>query len=293
MVDGAQRLIAEGHGIDFGMVSVPTDNAAADQVIASATSWRRYQLDGRHNWFSVKTDQATFVSEVDVENRYSQVLGQIPQYDSAGNLRAFEDASLTHDPFNQIATITANGVTTEIHRDGLGRIVGATDSLGRNVAWGYHGTARVATFETGGSASGSIRVLVPGGTIDQTLFTIQDGAITYLHQGRDNSPHVAMTGMGSVAEVYQYTAYGQRDVLDSSGSPVSEGVLDISFQGRPHLPLNPASVEMADFRHRTYLPTLGRFTSLDPIGILAGSNRYAFESILRGRRQAPPSVAFV
>lgn len=275
VLDGARRVTAEA-GVSLASLDGPVDNISANLAIDGADSRRRYTLDGRGNWTTVNTKNGALPSVVDSSDRYASLLGQTPQYDAAGNISGIFGATLTYDPFGQLETISRDGVTTRIQRDGLGRMVRASDTTGRTVTWGYHGTSRVASVESKGEIEQPLRVMVPGGGLDQTLFTVQNGVVNYLHQGRDSSLLMVRDGGGEVAEHYQYSAYGEQQVTSGSGARLSaSGIgMDIGFQGRPHLPF--ANTQFMDFRARTYVPGLGRFSSLDPIGLLGGSNQYAF-----------------
>jgi RHS repeat-associated protein len=82
---------------------------------------------------------------------------------------------------------------------------------------------------------------------------------------------------GAVVERYSYDAYGTPSIWDDSlgrfrsmgDSAVGNTLL---YTGRPY----DRIVGLYDMRARQYSPSLGRFTSRDPIGFEGGINLYAY-----------------
>jgi RHS repeat-associated protein len=97
------------------------------------------------------------------------------------------------------------------------------------------------------------------GTLDERLYVVQDANynVTALF---DNS--------GSVVERYAYDPFGQVTVLDAGWSTLAGSAFGWVYlhQGDRF----DATNGLYHFRHRDYSPTLGRWTSLDPLRYDAG-----------------------
>ena len=107
-----------------------------------------------------------------------------------------------------------------------------------------------------------------GATATNTYYAIKD------HQ---NTVIALVDDSGSVAESYEYSAYGEiLDVKDGSGNSIANQQSAIGnryiFQGREI----DWTTRLHYFRARWYNPETGRWLSKDPIGIHGGLNQYVF-----------------
>ena len=158
----------------------------------------------------------------------------------------------------------------EVHKDG------EDDYPLEQYVWGaQYIDAPVVRFRdhTDGQGGG------PDGTVDNTLY--------YTHDAQFNTTAL-VTPAGAVAERYGYDPYGQVTVLNgASGTDpdVTGGVLEwsadtggsdwdneILYCGYRHDP----ETNLYHVRHRYYHPTLGRWTTRDPIGYRDGMNLYQY-----------------
>lgn len=277
-LDSGGRLIGEGHGLTFGGTTGPTDDDAAASVLSSASRRREYVLDGRHNWTNVSSETAIYPSAYDGSDRPTAIVGQTITYGPNGTAARLGETTFVSDLDGQVVAAKRGDQTFEFIRDGLGRVLEIADSSGNQASWGYHGTARVVVKETTDGQPPATRILVPGGRLDEVLFTLRGSAVHQVQQGGDLSWLGVVDGGGKLAERYEYTAYGERGVygpgdqaLSVSGVGVGEG-----FQGRPYLVASFGNANLYDFRARSYLPFAGRFVEQDPVGLLGGLNAYAF-----------------
>ncbi len=98
------------------------------------------------------------------------------------------------------------------------------------------------------------------GTLDERLYVVQDA---------NYNVTTIFDNAGNVVERYAYDPFGQVTVLDANWSERAAGSqfgwLYLHQGGR-----FDATSGLYHFRHRDYSPTLGRWTSLDPIRYAAG-----------------------
>jgi RHS repeat-associated protein len=81
---------------------------------------------------------------------------------------------------------------------------------------------------------------------------------------------------GTVIERYAYSPYGERTVLDADFSADADGLSDVSNAlGHQGLYLDAESALYYN-RNRYYSPTLGRFTTRDPLGYVDGMSVYEY-----------------
>lgn len=95
--------------------------------------------------------------------------------------------------------------------------------------------------------------------------------VTYFHNDIAGTPMLATNAAGAVVWKENYLPYGYRQVAD----PASSGN-KLWFTGKPHDP----DTQLSYMGARYYMPLLGRFTGIDPVGILPEQphsfNRYAY-----------------
>ncbi|HHI81217.1 MAG TPA: RHS repeat-associated core domain-containing protein, partial [Planctomycetes bacterium] len=70
---------------------------------------------------------------------------------------------------------------------------------------------------------------------------------------------------GAIVEQYEYDPFGKQSVYDGTGNALGGSAYGVvyGFQGRRH----DAETGLMYFRNRYYDPHLGRFLTLDPIGV--------------------------
>lgn len=99
----------------------------------------------------------------------------------------------------------------------------------------------------------------------------------FFHQNLIGSVTHVTDNKGRVAESYSYDAYGAPRRQDEERFERRSGFK--SHLGNPFLFAGQryeASLGLYDMRKRDYDPALGRFLSRDPLGLLAGSNLFAY-----------------
>jgi len=98
---------------------------------------------------------------------------------------------------------------------------------------------------------------------------------TYFYIRNHNNSVVALIDeCGSVAEFYQYSAYGEVTVFDTNGDELDDSALGnrYCFQSREI----DYTTGLYNFRASWYDAETGRWLSKDPIGISGGLNQYVF-----------------
>ncbi|GIW84669.1 MAG: hypothetical protein KatS3mg107_0329 [Gemmataceae bacterium] len=106
------------------------------------------------------------------------------------------------------------------------------------------------------------------GTLDERLWLVQDANFTVT---------AVVDESGEVVERYIYDPFGQATVLDAAWNVRSGGSaydwLYLHQGGRYDV-----TSGLYHFRHRDYSPTLGRWTSLDPLSYAAGNIRNLYHA---------------
>jgi RHS repeat-associated protein len=105
------------------------------------------------------------------------------------------------------------------------------------------------------------------GTVDNTLDYTNDANFNVT---------ALVDESGTVVERYAYDPYGQVTVLDADWSTDADGVSDVdNTLGHQGLHLDTESALYYN-RNRYYSPSLGRFTTRDPLGYVDGMNGYQY-----------------
>jgi RHS repeat-associated protein len=297
-IDGGGRVLSEDHGLAsiaaLG-ITPSTSTSTANATMASylhtgrtstsggfgtgtaGSAWRDYALDGRDNWLSRTAGTSSLnVSPVhDLGDSYTS-FGSTASYYADGALQSLNSQQYTYDQFGDLTDYQSGGSRNHYQYDALGRRVRVTTSsvLGSDTtAFGYDGQRRTLRKL---SAETSVETMVDGAGLDEHLVRIAGNTAqtkTFYHQDRTNSVYLVTNDAGTPLEWYQYSAYGDVNILSPSGI-----VLNLSSIGNRFGYQGQAFdwSGLVDMRNRFYRPAWGRFVSPDPIGLAGGPNLYAF-----------------
>ena len=162
-----------------------------------------------------------------------------------------------------------------------GRRIEKVDAIAGTTRRYYYDDQRVAVQTlVSGSVETDDRYFVFGNYIDETLVmhVIPAQAGTQdLYYAHDHlySPVALFAANGTVAERYEYDAYGKVQILTSNFSPLtsSQHGNPYAFTGRELDTLDAGRRTLMYYRARTYDPETGRFMQKDPLGINPAGGR--------------------
>jgi RHS repeat-associated protein len=229
-----------------------------------------YQYDAAGNRIAVVTNGTTTNYTTNNLNEYTQVGNTTYQYDANGNLISSNNSSGTttyqynalgqlvsvasptgtttyqYNALGQLVAESVNGTVTNLLVDptGLGNVVGQFTSSGNPVAQYAYGLGLVSQTTTSGSNNFY--------SFDLTGNTTQ------------------LTGStGSVLNAYSYLPFGEQ--FSASGSTPNP----FTYVGEFGVLSDTSGLDF--MRNRWYDPELGRFTELDPTGLVGGDvNLYRY-----------------
>jgi RHS repeat-associated protein len=237
---------------------------------------RSWDYDAQGNWQSVTTNGNTQTRSHNAQNEITGISGATtPTYDANGNLTRDETGrQFVYDAWNRLVAVKdAGGATLKSYAyDGLHRRIRETAS-GTSTDFYYSDAWQVLEERIGGQVKAQyvwspvyVDALVlrdrdtnGDGTLDERLWVVQDANYNVVALF-DNS--------GNVVERYVYDPFGQVTVLDAGWNVLAAsafGWLYLHQGGR----FDSVS-GLYHFRFRDYSPTLGRWTSLDPLRFDAG-----------------------
>lgn len=238
---------------------------------AARTSVTRYAANVLNQYTSITANGAT----------------DVLTYDANGNLIRQGGVDYSFNAKNQlIEVMTSTERMTQIH-DPKGRVIErryfTMDTQGqwvededRSVRHTYDNAWNV--IEDRGLNDDLRARYIHGSRMDEILVCERsDGARLYsLADGLGST--IALTDAGgSVKQNFRYDAYGMPRILNTdvslyAGQLAIQSTFRFLFTGREFL----ASVELNDHRNRYYLPSIGRWLTIDPIGFADGLNIYAY-----------------
>jgi RHS repeat-associated protein len=204
-------------------------------------------------------------------NQYQTYNGVIYNYDSNFNLREAPNWWGVFDAENRLAMAGGGGNVVSLTYDGLGRcvrrIVYPPGGGSSTVIYVYDGWKPVLEFDAAGNYRASN---IYGTGADEILFrwdTVYGGFI--YKQDRHGNVVAVLDQWGNIVERYSYDAFGKPKIMswwDNNERASSWIGNRFMFQGREYL----SELNIYDYRHRFYQPTLGRFLQSDPTGFDAG-----------------------
>jgi RHS repeat-associated protein len=155
--------------------------------------------------------------------------------------------------------------------DALGRRIEKVDTIAGTTTRYYYDDQRVAVqTQVSGGVESDDRYFVFGNYIDEVLIMrTAAGTETYYAHDHLYSPVALFASNGTVAERYEYDAYGSVQILTSNFNPLtsSQHGNPYTFTGRELDTLDNNTLHLMYYRARTYDPKTGRFMQRDPLGI--------------------------
>ncbi|MCX7765112.1 MAG: RHS repeat-associated core domain-containing protein [Candidatus Sumerlaeia bacterium] len=107
---------------------------------------------------------------------------------------------------------------------------------------------------------------LPGDVIDFPIIACQAGKRYYYHLDGLNSVYLISDEQGNIVARYSYTPFGE--ILKKEGTFHSQ----FSFTSREI----DEETGLMYYRFRYYIPQIGRFTQIDPLDLLSGTNLYIY-----------------
>jgi len=262
------RLQKTGKRSGLTTVTTPPPTATIDGWLTGATGLEVHGFDA-------------------IDNINSKALGTaapiVPTYGTDQRVSSWS-GTVGNDADGRVTSIPAGSKLTY---DGLGRVFSASgspvmtfayDADDRLAGWNL-GQASAVTFEF---ADGQI-VREHSGTTD-TLYVPGDdlGPVVTRVGATESTNHytfgtrliAASSASGSVAERYDYSAYGAPTIMNGTGTVIAATAVGnrLLLTGQPWIP----SVGAYSQGVRLYRPDWGRFLTADPIGFGGGTNRYLY-----------------
>jgi RHS repeat-associated protein len=189
----------------------------------------------------------------DAANRLTQKGSATLSYDANGNLTGDGTYAYTWNARNQLASVSATGLSVSYQYDAFGRRAARTVN-GTTTSYLYDG-ANVAREFTGSTATAE---LLNGG-VDEVFTRTDSSGPRNLFRDAVGSTLALTDGSGSVQTQYTYDPFG---ATSYTGSADANAAL---FTGR-----EADAAGLYYYRARYYSPALARFISEDPAGFRGG-----------------------
>ncbi len=263
---------------------------------AASQSWT---LDSQGNWSSFTSNGTTQTRTANAQNQITSISGTsaTPTYDANGNMTTDQSGNTyTYNAWNQLVSAknSSGQVIATYTYDARGYRVSETYPIGGNgipagttkylyysdqeqvIEERWNGTANSNTQYQYVWSSSYVNAMIlrdtySGGTIqgNSRIYTTYDA----------NYDMTALVGYNSttqtwgVTERFVYSPYGTVTILDANWNTTTDGYgWQYMYQGGRQDPLT----QLYHFDHRDYSPSLGTWTSQDPLQYINGVNTYQF-----------------
>jgi len=227
----------------------------------------QYSYDSAGNRVSASESgvQSSYVTNS--QNQYESVGPVSYAYDANGNMSGQSPSQpqvpyiYSYDFNNRLTGAQSPSETVSYTYNALGERSSRTDQSG-SVQYLWDGL-EVATEQS--PSSQTTARYTWGRSLDEAVAMARNGASYYYTQDALRSVSDVLTSSGAIAEHYTYSAFGTPNQSSGVGNP-------FLFTGARY---DQAS-SLYSLRARWYSPGIGRFITQDPIGVLGGSNMYAY-----------------
>jgi RHS repeat-associated protein len=236
------------------------------------------------------------------DNRSTDLSGTAndPTHDAAGNMTADENNNYIYDAWNRLAEVrdrATDALIATYEYDGQKRRIEKTvDSTTEDIF--YNSEWQILEVRTADDTDPSEQYIWDIRYVDAPVLRFQDtnndgtvdNTLYYTNDANFNVTSL-VDESGNMVERYAYSPYGERTVLDADWSADADGVSDVNNAlGHQGLHLDTESTLYYN-RNRYYSPTLGRFTTRDPLGYVDGMSVYEYVASTPIRAYDPSGLA--
>lgn len=200
-------------------------------------------------------------------------------YDTRGNLieKSQGDHAITYayDAFDRLIRVRANEEETTYQYDALNRRI-AKIHKGQITRYFYQGQDEIGSVDASGKIQ-ELRLLGTGINAEigaAILVEIQGRTFAPLHDHQGNVVCLLDAQTGEAIETYRYSAFGEEAIFNAQGEPLSASQIQNPWRFASKR-VDPETGWIY-FGRRYYDPSIGRWTTPDPIGFADGSNLYAY-----------------
>lgn len=270
--DSTYRLTRTGYETPSSTIAAISNNATTNADTAGLGSGtEQWELDGVSNWETRDEDGTATSYAPNVMNEYDSVDGVAFIHDDNGNLQSDGDLAFFHDHLNRLVRLERSGTLVATY---------AYDAVGRRIAkflpssqvHFFHAAAHC--IEERDQADTTARQYVYGIRIDEPIELRTNGQSYYYHCNSLGSIFALTNQSGTTTERYDYNAYGETTIQDTSGTEITESAV-----GNPYTFTARRLEEESNlhyYRARYYSASLGRFIERDPLGYVDGMGLYSY-----------------
>jgi RHS repeat-associated protein len=210
-----------------------------------------------------------------------------PRHDANFNLSFYMGWNYVYDADKRLTSITGAGHSAQFVYDGLGRCVKRTVD-GETTVITYDQWKPIVEWKWVNGASQLVAWNLYGPGADEILVRNQPGTpgYTYYHLDAMGNVQFLLSDTLQGLEKYSYDVFGKPTITGGNGQVrgISNYGNRFLFTGREYI----YTFGLYDYRHRMYLPRLGRFIQTDPIGLqIEGARLSAEQTALYPEGGAP------
>ena len=209
----------------------------------------------------------TLAVSVDGANQLASMGGEACFYDADGNIVSVAGQNgfaASHDPQNRLVSLTRGGETAEFAYNGLGNRVSRTlRGLERRF---YHDPFGRLVYEADAGGANGVAYLHVGGRL--CAMRLASGKTTFFHIDQSGNTVALTDASGEVAGAWAYTPFGE--------VAASSGLTENAYTFAGAWGVRDEGGGLYFMTNRWYDARVGRFLEKDPIGLLGGTNLYAY-----------------
>ena len=247
----------------------------------TARQSQSWNFDNAGNWTSTILDGTTQNRTHNVKDQTTVLDGNATTHDVRGNLLTFEhnskDYTITYDVENRITQVDVDNDDVEYRYDAFGRRTIRKEGSDEKVLlwWGssecaeYEHTATHPTIQNDIFCDPNQLNAVIARAVDGSKFDLE-----YYHKNYLDHVYAVSDDNGNLIEHYRYTAYGEQEVYNSTGTLIATSAIGNEITWNTRRVDTITGFYMYQYRH--YAPQLGKWPSRDLIEEEGGVNLYGF-----------------
>ncbi len=200
-------------------------------------------------------------------------------YNTRGNLtektQGGHAITYGYDALDRLIRVQTGEEETAYQYDALNRRIAKTHK-GHTTRYFYQGQDEIGSVDANGKVQ-ELRLLGTGINTEigaAVLIEIQGRSFAPLHDHQGNVVCLLDAQTGEAVETYRYSAFGEEAIFNAQGEPLAASHIQNPWRFASKR-IDPETGWIY-FGRRYYDPSIGRWTTPDPIGFADGSNLYSY-----------------
>lgn len=270
--DANDNILTLNQSDALGNISSNYAYDALNQLVSEeGIATHTYEYDSRQN--RSKKDENVYENDIlsQLVTQGNASYGYDPNGNRSSLSRPNQAIACEYDALDRLIHVTNGPIKVRYKYDAFNRRMSKATSVNgvcTEVRYLYSGDNEIGSV----SADGCISELMIAAGSQPAMLEVNHRVYLPILDHRGNVASIIDALTHSAVETYRYSSFGEEELFDAQGAPISVGLSPWRFSGKR---IDPET-GWVYFGRRHYDPEVGRWTTPDPLWFEDGPNLYAY-----------------